>query len=191
MGKKKINRQEVYDKCGGHCGYCGKDITIKQMQVDHIRWLIRCDMNEVLSIEQGSFEYPWTEEEFICCLRIRNCIGTVATIDKKIVGFMIYELHKSMLRILNFAVAPEARRNGIGRQMVQRLVDKLFQQRRTHLIAEIRETNLFGQLFFSACGFNAVDVLRNHYEDSNEDCYVMRYCLPGVFAGEYKEPTNV
>ena len=32
----KINREEVYNKCGGHCAYCGKEITIKQMQVDHI-----------------------------------------------------------------------------------------------------------------------------------------------------------
>lgn len=33
---KKINRQEVYDKCGGHCGYCGCEIAFKEMQVDHI-----------------------------------------------------------------------------------------------------------------------------------------------------------
>jgi 5-methylcytosine-specific restriction endonuclease McrA len=32
----KINREEVYSKCGGHCAYCGKKITIKKMQVDHI-----------------------------------------------------------------------------------------------------------------------------------------------------------
>lgn len=32
----KINRQEVYDKYDGHCAYCGEEITIKQMQVDHI-----------------------------------------------------------------------------------------------------------------------------------------------------------
>ena len=31
----KINRQEVYNKCQGHCAYCGKEITLKQMQVDH------------------------------------------------------------------------------------------------------------------------------------------------------------
>ncbi len=30
-------RQIVYDKCGGHCAYCGCEITIKQMQVDHIQ----------------------------------------------------------------------------------------------------------------------------------------------------------
>ena len=33
---KKI-RQAVYDKCGGHCAYCGREIAYKDMQVDHIR----------------------------------------------------------------------------------------------------------------------------------------------------------
>lgn len=33
----KIDRQKVYDKCNGYCGYCGKEITLKQMQVDHIQ----------------------------------------------------------------------------------------------------------------------------------------------------------
>jgi len=32
----KINRDEVYNKCGGHCAYCGVELTMKQMQVDHI-----------------------------------------------------------------------------------------------------------------------------------------------------------
>jgi hypothetical protein len=35
ISKMKINRLEVYNKCNGHCAYCGKDITLKQMQVDH------------------------------------------------------------------------------------------------------------------------------------------------------------
>jgi 5-methylcytosine-specific restriction endonuclease McrA len=32
----KINREDVYNKCNGHCAYCGKEITFKQMQVDHV-----------------------------------------------------------------------------------------------------------------------------------------------------------
>ena len=32
---KKI-REEVYNKCGGHCAYCGCELDIKDMQVDHI-----------------------------------------------------------------------------------------------------------------------------------------------------------
>ena len=30
-------REIIYNKCGGHCAYCGCEITIKQMQVDHIQ----------------------------------------------------------------------------------------------------------------------------------------------------------
>lgn len=29
-------RQKVYNKYNGHCAYCGREITIKEMQVDHI-----------------------------------------------------------------------------------------------------------------------------------------------------------
>lgn len=40
MSTTKINRQQVYEKHNGHCAYCGIEIDIKQMQVDHIipRW---------------------------------------------------------------------------------------------------------------------------------------------------------
>lgn len=32
----KIDRQAVYAKYDGHCAYCGKEITIKEMEVDHV-----------------------------------------------------------------------------------------------------------------------------------------------------------
>ena len=153
-----------------------------------IRWLIRRDMDEVLAIERESFEFPWTEEEFLCCLRQRNCIGTVAELDHKIVGFMIYELHQSMLRILNFAVSSDQRRDGIGGQMIQRLIDKLSQQRRREIVLEVRETNLAAQMFFGSCNFRALSVLRNHYDDTLEDAYYMRYSLKD--SGESYKPSN-
>jgi len=35
--RMKIDRQLVYQKCNGRCAYCGVEIDIKQMQVDHIQ----------------------------------------------------------------------------------------------------------------------------------------------------------
>ena len=32
----KIDRAKVHSKYNGHCGYCGKAITLKEMQVDHM-----------------------------------------------------------------------------------------------------------------------------------------------------------
>jgi ribosomal-protein-alanine N-acetyltransferase len=142
-----------------------------------IRWLIRRDMADVLRIERESFEFSWSEEDFLTCLRQRNCIGMVAEHDQQIVGFMIYELHKSRLNILNFAVSSESRRQKVGTQMAQKLVDKLSQQRRNEILLEVRETNLGAQLFFREHGFRAVSILKSHYDDTTEDAYVLRYRL--------------
>jgi len=140
-----------------------------------IRWLIRRDMPEVLAIEQSSFQQPWTEEEFLGHLRQRNCIGMVAEHNQRIVGFMIYELHKARLQLLNFATGVDFRRLGVGLQMVNKLADKLSQQRRLEIMLEVRESNLGAQLFFKAQGFQAVRVMRAHYDDTTEDAYVMRF----------------
>jgi ribosomal-protein-alanine N-acetyltransferase len=101
----------------------------------------------------------------------------VAEHNHQIVGFMIYELHKARLHILNFAVSPEFRRMGAGTQMVLRLVDKLSQQRRHEILLDLRESNLDGQLFFRTQGFRAVRVVRSHYDDTDEDAYIMQFRL--------------
>jgi ribosomal-protein-alanine N-acetyltransferase len=147
----------------------------KQIVQVHIRWMIRRDMPEVLQIEQQSFEFPWSEEDFIRCLRQRNCIGMVAEYDERVVGFMIYELHKSRLHILNFAVSPDCRRQAIGEQMIAKLISKLSSQRRNRIMLEVRETNLDAQLFFRDAGFRAISVLRDFYDDTTEDAYLMQY----------------
>src|SRR3954447_26874795 len=150
--------------------------TKAQVRV-HIRWMIRRDMPEVLAIEHASFEYPWCEEEFLRVLRQRNCIGMVAEYGERVVGFMIYELHKNRLHVLDFATHPEFRRQGVRHQMVAKLVGKLLSHRRTRIALSIRETNLPAQLFFRIQGFRALEVVREHYPDTGEDAYVMQYLL--------------
>ena len=141
----------------------------------HVRWMIRRDLADVMQIEAAAFEFPWSEDEFVRCLRQRNCIGMVAEWDDKVVGYMIYELHKNRLHILNFAVSAEFRRRGVGSRMASKLTAKLTSQRRSRILLEVRETNLAAQLFFRGQGFRAVSVLRDYYEDTTEDAYVMQY----------------
>lgn len=156
----------------------------------HIRWIIRGDMVDVESIENSSFEHPWQEEDFIKVLRTRNCIGIgigmVATEwdgtiknqgDGRVVGFMVYEIHKTRLHLLDLAVPFAERRKGVGRALIEKLIGKLSSQRRTRITLEIRETNLSGQKFFSAMGFKAVTVMRAYYEDdvTVEAAYLMQY----------------
>lgn len=141
----------------------------------HVRWMIRRDLEDVLKIEQEVFEFPWREEEFVRVLRNRNCIGMVAELDDHVVGYMIYELHKNRLHLLNFAVNKGHQRLKIGTRMIAKLTAKLTSQRRSRILLEVRETNLPCQLFFRKQGFRAVSVLRDFYEDTTEDAYVFQY----------------
>src|SRR6266436_271798 len=181
-GMRHPRRGEVCDMSQGR--------TEKEQARVHIRWMIRRDMPEVLQAEQLSFEYAWTEEDFLRCLRQRNCIGMVAEHGEKVVGFMIYELHKNKLHILNFAVHPAWRRLGVGAQMVAKLISKLSSHRRTRITLEVRETNLAAQLFFSRQEFRALRVLRAFYDDSGEDAFLMEYRFGDDVGDELEDTVN-
>ena len=145
----------------------------------HIRWMLRRDMREVLKIENESFEFPWSERDFIGCLRQRNVIGMVATgpnDDELIVGFRIYAMHKFYLELLNLCVARDVRRRGVGSQMIDELIGKLT-KRRPRLWFNLWELNVEGQRFLSAKGFRAVRVLRDHYDEGidHQDAYRFQY----------------
>jgi|694.fasta_scaffold02340_19 ribosomal-protein-alanine N-acetyltransferase len=144
-------------------------------QTVHIRWMIRRDLPSILAIESKSFEFPWTEDEFVRCLRQRDCIGMVAECAERVVGFMIYELQRTRIHVLSFAVHPEYRRQSVGSAMIEKLFAKLAYQRRNRIVLEVRETNLPAQLFFKSLGFKATGVLRNFYDDSTEDAFLMQF----------------
>jgi ribosomal-protein-alanine N-acetyltransferase len=154
----------------------------------HIRWMIRRDMPQVLEIENASREHPWAEDTFFRVLRQRNCIGMVAERGDRVIGFMIYELHKHRLHLLNFAVHPEQRRGGIGASMTSKLVGKLSHHRRTKIVLTLRESDLAAQLFFRTQGFRAVEVAREHFADTAEDGYVMHYSLAAPSVEDWEEP---
>jgi ribosomal-protein-alanine N-acetyltransferase len=137
--------------------------------------MIRRDMPEVLGIEHASFEYPWSEDEFLRVLRQRNCIGMIAEQGERIVGFMIYELHRNRIHVLDFATHPDFRRQGVGKQMIAKLVSKLSSQRRNRIALLLRETNVAAQYFYKTMGFRAVEVVREHFADTGEDAYGMLY----------------
>lgn len=156
----------------------------------HIRWMIRRDMESVLEIEQGSFGQRWSEDEFLEALRQRNVIGMVAERDDRIVGFMIYELHKTHIYLLRLAVNPLFRRADVGEQMIAKLAGKLSAHGRTEVRLCVREGNLAAQLFLREQGFLAYDVIRDRFEDTGEAGYMMRLAHPDSLPVD-ADPTEI
>ena len=154
--------------------FCTDVIRERKIKVS-IRWMRWKDMKEVLEIENECFEFAWVEDDFVRCLQQRNCIGMVAEYQGRVVGFMIYELQKTKIHLLNVATLKEFRRKGVGAQLVAKLIAKLGNQRRSRILLEVRETNLPAQLFLRSLGFLAIDILHGFYDGTQEDAYLMVY----------------
>lgn len=135
------------------------------------RLLRHRDLKQVLAIEEASFDPPWTEEEFRLELRQPHCGGTVAE-DRygNLVGYVIYHTMNDRIRIVNLAVDPTRRREGIASQIIERLKEKLINQRRSELHAETRESNLEAQLLLKSNGFHAHEIY-DEWFDNGESAY--------------------
>ncbi len=143
----------------------------------HLRCMIRRDMAEVLAIDKASFEFPWVEEDFLKCLRGRNCSGMIAEFDERVVGLWIYCMHKKHLEIISLAVHADFRRRKVATQIIEKMKGKLAIGRRQKIIVVVRETNLRGQKFFASMKFRAVKCMRRPWLNDDEDGIGFSYRL--------------
>lgn len=146
----------------------------------HVRNMIRRDLDAIKEIEAAAFGPPhWTEEDFLTFLRQRNAIGTVAEAlpNRRVVGFMLYEIGAKSAAIRNLAVAPQTQRRYVGTQLVNRLKRGLRIDARNRITALVRERNATTLAFLKAQEFRAVAMLRNEFTDPDEDGIAMEYRL--------------
>ena len=137
-----------------------------------LRHYFRRDLPQMLAIEHDSFDWPWTEDDFVRHLRQPDVIATVAEVDNRIAGYIVYQLNPKWLTLLNIAVDAQYRRGGVGRQMIEKLAAKLHPLRRSSLRLHVLETNLGGQVFFRACGFRAV-AIKDEWFNTDQPAYEM------------------
>jgi len=137
------------------------------------------DMSEVLAIESDSFEFPWSEEDFRRCLDQRNVGALVLEQGDRVVGYMIFDERCKRLHLLNLAVHADRRRRGVAGSLISVLAAHVRSGMRKGILAEVRETNLGAQLFFKSLGFRAVSVLKDFYDDTDEDAYLFQYPVEG------------
>ena len=121
----------------------------------HIRWMIRSNYSEVLYVDARCYEDPLTYTELIRTLRNNSVISVVLEDDNEIHGYCIYELSAGTIKIIRFGVEPTHRRCGVATALLQRLKDKLSNQRRDTIVTVVSGQAIQAQLCLARCGFVA------------------------------------
>lgn len=137
-----------------------------------IRRLTYADLPAVVAIERRAFPAPWSLAMFVLELSKPAGICLVAAENEEITGYVICSRHDVVWHLMDIAVAPERRREGVGRLLVQALLDHLpgpYEQ----VTLEVRPSNHAAIGLYEGFGFKTAGVRRRYYSDNGEDALIM------------------
>jgi ribosomal-protein-alanine N-acetyltransferase len=132
------------------------------------------DLDAVVGIERACFAAPWPRSVMAEEIDGRGCSRVeVAEEPQAVTGFMIYWVISPEAHLINLAVAPAAQGRGVGRALLERLLEVARAEGVEQVYLEVRASNLVAQRLYDGLGFEQIDVRRGYYADNGEDALVM------------------
>ena len=137
-----------------------------------IRRLIYADLPHVIAIERRSFPTPWSLARFVLELSKASGICLAAFEADKLVGYTVCSRYDTVWHLMNVAVNPERRREGVAHALLERLfveADKPGEQ----YTLEVRPSNGAAIALYEAFGFKRAGLRKGYYHDNKEDALIM------------------
>jgi ribosomal-protein-alanine N-acetyltransferase len=80
--------------------------------------------------------------------------------------------------IVTIATHPDFRRQGLGRRLLQAMIDKAIDAGALEITLEVRASNYAAQALYRSMGFVVVGVRKHYYHDNGEDAILMTLFAP-------------
>jgi ribosomal-protein-alanine N-acetyltransferase len=137
--------------------------------------MTEADVPAVVAIEFASYQFPWSEGVFRDCVRVGYICRTVE-IASVVIGYAVMSLGSGELHILNLCVHPEYRCRGVGRQLLQHLLDRGRASGAAEAYLEVRPSNISAIRLYHALGFHQIGIRRGYYQavGGREDAAVLK-----------------
>ena len=139
-----------------------------------VRLAHSADVSALVTLERRCFSDPWTAASFREAVDASWSFGLVSEAGGELVGYLIAREAAGTGEILNLAVAPEHRRAGLARQLLDAGMAALAARGVTEVFLEVRESNLAAQSLYADAGFRAVGHRPAYYRSPKEDALVLR-----------------
>jgi ribosomal-protein-alanine N-acetyltransferase len=144
-----------------------------------VRRLIYADLPGVIAIERRSFPTPWSLAMFVLELSKASgiCLAAVdaAHGDKDgndLVGYCVCSRYDTVWHLMNIAVDPDRRREGIAAALLTRLFDEADRPGEQYTL-EVRPSNAGAIALYESFGFKRAGVRKGYYHDNKEDALIM------------------
>jgi ribosomal-protein-alanine N-acetyltransferase len=137
-----------------------------------IRRLIYADLPHVIAVERRSFPTPWSLAMFVLELSKASGICLAALDGDELVGYLVCSRYDTVWHVMNVAVNPDRRREGVAAALLERLfadADKPGEQ----YTLEVRPSNAGAIALYEAFGFKRAGLRKGYYHDNKEDALIM------------------
>ena len=133
------------------------------------------DLDGVIEIEQASFYNPTTREWYQSELeRPDVCfVFLVRTPESRVAGFCAFWRVLDHIHINNLAIRPELRGRGLGRILLQQVLQEAERLGARHATLEVRRSNAAARRLYEGAGFRLVGVRANYYTHPIEDALIL------------------
>jgi ribosomal-protein-alanine N-acetyltransferase len=143
--------------------------------VIELRRLAARDLAAIERIERRSYPTPWSRSMFASELTKPSSIslGAFEAETGELLGYLVISRYVDAWHVMNVAVEPEHRRQGIAIALFERLFELTANDGRRGYTLEVRISNEAAIKLYERLGFRSRGVRRGYYTDNREDALVM------------------
>jgi ribosomal-protein-alanine N-acetyltransferase len=166
-----------------------------------VRRLAYADLPLVVAVERRAFPTPWSLAMFVLELSKPSGICLAAELvpapgDEdpagrsplpELAGYLICSRYDEAWHLMNVAVSPDHRREGVASTLLQSLFARLDDG--AHVTLEVRRSNTGAIALYEGLGFRAAGVRRRYYADNGEDALIM-WRTPATLRGSLDDVPN-
>ena len=136
--------------------------------------MLQCHVPQIAELEKLCFNDPWSENSFASELDNRLSCWLVAIADDKVVGYVGSQTVLGETDMMNIAIHPDYRKQGIATELISALIEALNERGSHSLILEVRASNEPAKSLYLKMGFDVVGVRKNYYRNPREDALILR-----------------
>ncbi len=140
-------------------------------------------LDEVVAIEELSFEAPWARASFERELNLGHAHPLVCLGHHQVVGYICPWLISDEVQVLRLAVAPSQRRRGAAVLLVRTVIEHAYDLGAHWLYLEVEEGNHPAESLYQGLGFT-VEAVRPDYYGRGRHALVMVLDLTSEWNGE-------
>lgn len=133
------------------------------------------DVEELIELEGLCFEYRWTRDQFL--LGLESGAYRIIGVRRKslLAGYMAFSMIEDEMEILNLAVHPDYRRQGLGEALLARSFEICAAEGITKSFLDVKVSNDPALALYRKFGYKKIGVRKKYYPDTREDALLFRY----------------